>query len=86
MAKKSRKKRKKKNSGAAVSPANDPWLGQRAGLIVILVVSVGFGGFMAWNLAPVEGWGAAILWGLGTAAAIWAVFALAVGFNKFVRR
>lgn len=86
MPKKSKKKQKKKNSGTAVSSANGPWLGQRTGLIVILVVSLGFGAFMAWNLAPVEGWGSAILWGLGTAVSIWAVFALAVSFNKFVRR
>ncbi len=85
MAKKSKKKRKK-NSRTAVSTASDPWLGQRTGLIIMLVVSLGFGGFMAWNLAPVEGWGSAILWGLGTVVAIWAVFALAVSFNKFVRR
>lgn len=85
MAKKT-KKQKKKNSGTVVSSANDSWLSQRTGLIVILVVSLGFGGFMAWNLAPVEGWGSAVLWGLGTAVAIWAIFALAVGFNKFVRR
>lgn len=87
MTKKSKKKKQKKNnSGTAVSATNDAWLSQRTGLIVMLVVSLGFGGFMAWNLAPIDGWGMALLWGLGTAVAIWAVFALALGFNKFVRR
>ena len=63
-----------------------PWIEQKSGIMMIALLSAAFGIFMIWQLIPSEGWWRAILWGLGSAAAIWGVFLLAFGFNKLVRR
>ncbi len=91
MAKKSKQSKQKQQANAAQDAEikkalNGPWLEQKTGLIIIALLSLAFGIFMIWQLIPSEGWGNAILWGLGSAAAIWAVFLLAFGFNKLVRR
>jgi uncharacterized membrane-anchored protein len=93
MANKSKKRKQKQtkqdNAGqdAEIKKAMDePWLEQKSGLLMIGILSVAFGVFMIWQLIPSEGWVSAILWGLGSAAAIWGVFLLAFGFNKLVRR
>jgi hypothetical protein len=91
MANKSKKKKQKKQDDAAqdaeIKKAMDePWLEQKSGIQLIGMLSVAFAIFMIWQLYPSEGWLNAILWGLGSAAAIWGVFLLAFGFNKLVRR
>ena len=65
---------------------SEPWIQQRSGLIMMVLLSVGFAAFMTWQLYPTEGVGRAIMWGLGSAVALWLVFLLAFGFNKLVRR
>jgi hypothetical protein len=65
---------------------NEPWLQQRTGLIFMAVLSLGLGGFIAWQLVPAEGVFRAILWGLGFGAALWGVFGLSLAFNTWVRR
>ena len=65
---------------------SEPWLAMRSGIVTIVMLSVGFGVFMAWQLYPTEGVGRAILWGFASAAAVWIVFLLGLGFNKLVRR
>ena len=86
MAKKKRRKREQKSELTTSSPsnANEAWLSNRTGLIVLSVISLVMAAFMAWNLYPVEGVGA-ILWGLGFGASIWIVFILAFLFNSFLR-
>lgn len=65
---------------------HQPWLSRRTGLIVMILFTLGFAAFVAWQLAPSEGNGRAILWGLGFAVATWAVFGVALAFNRLVRR
>ena len=65
---------------------SEPWIQQRSGLIMMVLLSLGFAVFMAWQLYPTEGLGRSLLWGLGSAAALWVIFLLAFGFNKLVRR
>ncbi|MBK8987224.1 MAG: hypothetical protein IPM39_14280 [Chloroflexi bacterium] len=65
---------------------SEPWIQQRSGLILMALLSLGFAVFMAWQLYPTEGLGRSLLWGLGSAAALWVIFLLAFGFNKLVRR
>jgi predicted RND superfamily exporter protein len=65
---------------------SEPWIQQRSGLMMMVLLSVGFAAFMTWQLYPTEGVGRAIMWGLGSAVALWLVFLLAFGFNKLVRR
>lgn len=93
MANKSQKRKKKQTKkdsaaqDAEIRKAMDePWLEQKSGIMMIGLLSVGFAIFMIWQLIPSEGWISAILWGLGSAAAIWIIFLLAFGFNKLVRR
>lgn len=86
------KKRSQPRPGAAGQPQepaprlNEPWLSKRTGLIIMILFTLGFAVFMAWQLAPTEGTGRAILWGLGFGAATWVVFGLALAFNRFLRR
>ncbi len=85
MAKKSRRKREKSsNKTESGSAKEEAWLSKRTGLVVMILLSLGLAAFMIWQLYPSEGSGA-ILWGLGFAASIWAVFGLAFLFNVFVR-
>lgn len=66
--------------------SNEPWLSRRTGLTVMVLFSLAFAAFVVWQLAPSEGAGRAILWGLGFGLGIWAVFGLALAFNTWVRR
>ena len=91
MTNKSKKKKQKKQDNVAQDAEikkamEEPWLEQKSGLMMIGMLSAAFAIFMIWQLYPSEGWLSAILWGLGSAAAIWGVFLLAFGFNKLVRR
>jgi hypothetical protein len=65
---------------------NEPWLQQSSGLMMMILLSVAFAAFMIWQLLPSEGLGRSILWGLGSAAALWVIFGIAFGFTKLVRR
>lgn len=93
MANKSKKRKQKQTKqdnaaqDAEIKKAmEEPLLEQKSGLLMIGLLSAAFAVFMIWQLVPSEGWVSAILWGLGSAAAIWVVFLLAFGFNKLVRR
>lgn len=65
---------------------NEPWLNARTGLTIIILFGLGFAAFVTWQLAPSQGLGSALLWGLGFGAAFWVVFGLALAFNTWVRR
>lgn len=77
--------KKKKAERPSPKLRNDPWISQRSGLLVMGLVSVALAVFMGWQIYPAEGLGSAILWGLGFAAAIWAVFGVSLAFNTWVR-
>ncbi len=64
---------------------SQPWLSQRTGLIVMIVLSVGLAIYTGWQLYPAMGLGKAILWGMGAAAAIWAVFGFSLVFTRAIR-
>ncbi len=82
---KTQTKQKKKKQESRGNP-NSTWLQMRTGLIIITVVSIGVGIFMGRAVYQIdhniqEG----ILWGLGFGGAIWAIFIIALLFNRFVR-
>lgn len=68
------------------TPLNEPWLGKRTGLTIMILFTLAFAAFIAWQLEPSLGLWEAILWGLGFGAATWAIFGFALAFNRFVRR
>jgi hypothetical protein len=65
---------------------SEPWIAMRSGITMIVIMSLLFAAFMVWQLYPSEGWGRAIMWGLASGVAVWAIFLLGLGFNKLVRR
>lgn len=84
MTKKRKKKRKRSNKNQW-APGTEPWLGKKTGLIIIGLVSLALATFIIWTMSPALGLGMAIIWGLGFGIAMWGVFALALGFNKWIR-
>ncbi len=94
MAKKSKRKtpqtasdKASKEQDAEIAKAmSEPWIAPRSGMTLILMLGLGFAAFMTWQLYPTEGVWRAMMWGVGSAVAIWLVFFLALGFNKLVRR
>lgn len=79
-------KRKNKKQEKKVAPVtNDPWIGKQTGLLAMILLTVGFAIFITWQLMPSEGFFGALLWGLGFALALWAIFGLAFAFNLWVR-
>ncbi len=77
----------KKEMDAEIRAAmNQPWLQMKSGLIVMGIASVIFAGFVAWQLAPSEGWLKAIGWGLIFGAAMWAIFIGGLWFQRWIRR
>ena len=79
------KKKQKQSRQSQYAPGTEPWIGKKTGLIVVGLVSLALAVFVAWTTAPGLGWGTAILLGLGFGLAMWGVFALAFGFNKWIR-
>lgn len=90
MAKKSKRKKKEavnKQQDAEIEAAlNKPWLNQRSGITMMVLLSLGFAAFLTWQLYPTEGFGRALMWGAVSAVALWVVFLLSLGFTKLVRR
>ncbi|MFN2224531.1 MAG: hypothetical protein PVH65_11655 [Chloroflexota bacterium] len=87
MAKKSdRKKRQQEKEKKPVPVTNQPWLSQRTGRIIMIVVSIALVIFMTVQLRPALGLGEALLWGIGFGVAIWGVFLLSYVFNRWMRR
>ncbi|MCA9970817.1 MAG: hypothetical protein KC425_11415 [Anaerolineales bacterium] len=87
MTKKSKAKRarQKKREPEQPLPLTAPWISQNRGMQAMILLSLVLAGFMAWQLHPTEGWGRAILWGLGFGAAIWLVFGASLAFNYWMR-
>ena len=63
---------------------DEPWLSRPSGLKIMAGLSIILAVFTGWQVYP-AGLGTAILWGLGSAAAIWAVFGLTYLFNVLIR-
>ena len=82
MAKKSKKSKDQKEE----TPANQPWISMRSGLITIAITSVALAVFMAWQVIPSRGWVEGILWGLLFGALIWAIFFGNILINKLLRK
>lgn len=79
-------KNKSKGQKKDAPRKNEPWLSQRTGLRVILVVSLSFAILVILQLYPSMGVFSAILWGLGFGLAVWGVFGLSLAFNRWLRR
>jgi len=80
---------RKKSPKTAAKPSTaqgDPWISMRAGLLFILLLSVGLGLFVGWQVAPVSGWGEAARWSLLATLSIWVVFGLAFVVSRALRR
>ncbi|MCA9926701.1 MAG: hypothetical protein KC419_06300 [Anaerolineales bacterium] len=86
MARKKPRRAQKKNAKnkSAYVPV-EPWIKKRNGFLYIGLLSVALAVFTGWQLYPTEGLGRAILWGLGFAAAIWAIFGVSLAFNQWTR-
>jgi multisubunit Na+/H+ antiporter MnhB subunit len=84
VAKKRRKKRKQAQE-SQWAPGTEPWLSKKTGYIVMGLVSLALAIFVTWTLSPGLGLGVALIWGLGFGIAMWGVFALALGFNRWIR-
>ncbi len=84
MAKKSNGKQEKQAKKPAPA-TNDPWIEKQTGLAAMAILSIGFMVFITWQLMPSEGFGGALLWGLGFGLGLWVVFGLALAFNSWVR-
>jgi len=84
--KRPRRKQKKNRKQNAQHLPVEPWISQRNGFVYIGLLSLALAVFMGWQLYPTEGLGRAVLWGLGFAAAIWAVFGVSLAFNHWMRR
>ncbi|MCA9935783.1 MAG: hypothetical protein H6662_02215 [Ardenticatenaceae bacterium] len=81
----SRQSKDKKEKQEAAIVGGDPWISQRSGLTVIGMLSIGMFIYMVWQLYPTEGWGNALLWGLGFFVGIWVIFGISLAFNLWMR-
>ncbi len=81
---KSSSKSNRSSSSNPKEAIDAPWLSRPAGLKIMAVVSIGLAIYTGWQVYP-AGLGTAILWGLGSAAAIWAVFGISYLFNVLIR-
>jgi hypothetical protein len=87
MARKSdRNKRQGGKEKKPVPVTNEPWLSQRTGRIVMIVISLALVVFTTVQLREPLGLGEALLWGLGFGVAIWGIFLLSYAFNRWMRR
>lgn len=82
---KSSSKTGKTRSTKSTQSIDAPWLSKPTGLIVIGVVSAVLAIYTGWQVYPAVGLGMSIVWGLGSAAALWAVFGLSYLFNVLIR-
>ncbi len=53
--------------------------------MVIGILSLVFGGFTAYQVWPAGGWKEALLWGVGSAAAVWVAFGISLLVNIITR-
>lgn len=79
-------KKSPKTAAKPYTAQGDPWISVRAGLLFILLLSVGLGLFVGWQVAPVSGWGEAARWSLLATLSIWVVFGLAFVVSRALRR
>jgi len=65
---------------------NKPWLSMRIGIILMVVASVLFAAFIAWNAIPSQG----TLKGIGTgilfSSFLWAIFFGNIWLNRLLRK
>ena len=79
-------KSKSNNASSKSNKAIDePWLSKSTGLRIMAVVSILLAVYTGWQVYPAGGLGTSILWGLGSAAALWAVFGISYLFNVLIR-
>ncbi len=78
-------KKQPRNKAKSNKKPEDPWISMRTGIIVISLISIGMAVLTAWSIIPALGWREGLLWGLGSGAAIWGVFMIALLFNWYVR-
>ncbi len=62
------------------------WLSMRTGIIIMVIVSIAFAGFVAWNYVESAGLFKAIMIGLMFAGILWAIFIGNFYLNRFLRR
>lgn len=88
MAKKSGRKKQKKSGEKDQnrSAYNDPWLGQRTGLLIMGLASLVLAVLVVWETQSAVGMGQALIWGIGFGLSLWAVFLLFYVFNRWIRR
>lgn len=71
----------KSNTSNSNKEIDAPWLSKTAGLKIIAGVSIILAVYTGWQVYPAGGLMTSIVWGLGSAAALWAVFGLSYLVN-----
>ena len=89
MARKTRRRRRQREAKRAPAPPptrQEGWIGRRAGLWIISLISLALGLFMGAQIMPVSGFQIAVLWSLGAAFSIWLAFFLTLYVTAWIRK
>ncbi len=78
-------KQREPRSKKSDQPLDEPWLSKSSGLKVMAGLSIILAVYTGWQVYPAGGLLTSIEWGLGAAAAIWAVFGISYLFNVVIR-
>jgi hypothetical protein len=81
-----RNRSRSRRSSEEVPIRNEPWIKTKTGLWTIGIVSLALAVFTGWQLYPSLGFWKSLLWGAGSAAALWLVFGMSYLVNVNVRR
>jgi hypothetical protein len=81
-----RNRTRSKRSSEEVPSRSEPWIKKRTGLWVVGIVGLALGIYTGWQFYPAIGFWKALLWGVGSAAAVWLVYWLSYLVNVTVRR
>lgn len=84
----SKKKPKKKIQEPEITEntTDDAWLPPRAGLTILVVVTVAFIAWTTWQGMKTTSFGESLVTGLILGGSIWVIFLVIFLFNRFVRR
>ncbi len=84
MGRTSRKKQAQVKAAPVQEQVHQPWIQLRTGMVIIGVVGLAFGAFLAYQVQPAS-WKETVLWGLGGAGAVWLAFGVSLLINIITR-
>lgn len=86
MAKKTGKKKQKKQANQTLNQNPGPWISMRVGIIVISITSVAMAVLTAYQAIPLKGVVDGILYGVFFGVMIWIIFFGFILINRFLRK